>query len=713
MKNWFSLKLYVEGLRKIKVAGFAAAITVIALNALLPITGIIESSTVGENVVRNTSVVPTILFAPFGLAMMVFSAIFVYSMFSYLNERNKSDFWHAIPHKRTCVYFSFIAAIYTWIAAILLVSGLVNLLLWNFAKYYVASFSSFAVTLGVYFLAAIMLVGFMSVAMTLTGTVVSNLLILTLLILFVRTVGGLFTVSLSEVVPMFDIDYSVMRFLEFEFFLPFSLLIDLFDGDAATFGNAALLIYSVIASLVLTGIGAFIYHIRKSEMATHSAPSKVMQHVYRCAIVLPLCFLLVYLMMMYTDETLLAIMLIVILLVWVIFELMTTKKIKNVVKSLPVLVVPLVLSLVFLGSVYLGREIIWADVPDADEIQGVSLSGSSSSTFEQIQTKNIMVEDKALNHLVAEALLDTVESEKSATNIHYYGGRHVVIHLKSGRTIGRYLSMNETDYISLRDGFYTSEAYRSALLSMPTGKQIDSIDLFRVNVSQDTAKRIWASYLLEYSLLSDDEKRAIKSYRLYDGYASEFKSDDEAVGYIYVDGRVGFEDFYSQYPILYCYTPETAAMYLEIRNENESISGKRATDDIASLRELIEANRGSGYLEGWIAISDLYGDVEFDSFSYGFAEDLETSVDNVLEALVLLEQLEHPDDYDAEVNKSILLIELSINTYVKYAGDLNNLALPEEKAAITSEYVYMEIPVAMTKEQAIALQALWSAISKK
>ena len=44
MKNWFSLKLYLEGLKKIKTPGIAAAITVIALNAILPIIGIIESS---------------------------------------------------------------------------------------------------------------------------------------------------------------------------------------------------------------------------------------------------------------------------------------------------------------------------------------------------------------------------------------------------------------------------------------------------------------------------------------------------------------------------------------------------------------------------------------------------------------------------------------------------------------------------------------------
>ena len=50
-----------------------------------------------------------------------------------------------------------------------------------------------------------MLVGFMTLAMTLTGTTISNVLILALVILFVRAVGGLFIASVDSVAPMFDI----------------------------------------------------------------------------------------------------------------------------------------------------------------------------------------------------------------------------------------------------------------------------------------------------------------------------------------------------------------------------------------------------------------------------------------------------------------------------------------------------------------------------
>lgn len=707
MKNFFSLKLYLEGLRKIRVAGIASAVTVVALNALLPIVGIIDSNMVMPGQVRTVSTVPTVLFAPFGLLMMLFAVVFAYSMFSYLNERSKSDFWHAIPHKRTCVYFSFIAAIYTWIVGILLVSGLVNLILWNIAKYYTASFVSFLSTFGLYFLAATMLVGFMTLAMTLTGTTISNLLIFTLLCLFVRAVGSLFTVSLMEVAPMFDISYSPLRFLQVDFFLPFSLLLDLIN-ESNTFTDAPLILYSVFASIALLVLGAVAYHFRKSETATHSAPNKFFQHIYRCAVTLPFCLLLVYLLIVEMDASLTVVMLILILLVWIIFELMTTKKIKNVFKSIPALAALVAITLVFTGSIFIARNVIWEDTPDADEIRGISLSTRSAYTYEMVKTNDVVVEDKALNQLVAEALESTIEVAEN-TNRNYVGSsRHVVIHLKSGRTMGRYVSMNDMDYKTLKDGFYNSDVYRAAYLSMPTSKEIESIDLSNVNVNKDTAKRIWASFLLEYSLLSDNEKRAIKEHHSYDGYTMEYKDYGKTVGYIYLSGRSGYEDFSSSYPILYEYTPDTAAMFLEYRNAFESVSGSTATDDIDMMRDRIALAQANGrYLYGRANVSVLYGDLSLDYDSYMFDLEKGKSVDALLNLLDFLTEVKAPDDYEVENGKCILLLYLMAETDIQTQED-PNLDF-DGKEVVTVDYAHMYIPIALTRAEAVEFETLWKA----
>lgn len=698
MKNFFSLKLYIEGLRKIRVAGVASAVTVVALNAILPIIGLLESRRAYLDT-RTPSVVPSVGFAPFGLLMMAFALVLTYSMFSYLNERSKSDFWHAVPEKRICVYFSFTAAIYTWIAGTLLVSGLVNLLLWNLAEYYVAGFGSFLGSFGLYFLAAVMLVGFMSLAMTLTGTTVSNVLIFALLFLFVRAVGGIFTMCLGEVIPMFDPFYSVLRVFDIEFFLPFSLIADLYSvGRGTTFTDLPLILYSVACALLLLGLGAIGYVRRKSEAATHSAPSRRLQHIYRCAITLPFCLLLVYFMIENMDFDLLVIMLVVILLVWVIFELMTTKKIKNVLKSLPVLAVPLVLSLLFTGAVYTTRNVIWNDTPDADEILGVSLESRNTYTYETVVTNGIVVEDKALNQLVADALESTVEAAKNSDRGYQYvrKGRAIVIRLKSGRTMGRYVSLDDKEYQRLTEGFYESDAYLDAYMSMPLSRQIDTVHFSHFSLSERESRVLWNLFLEEYNGLSDEEKLALKNYNSYkNGTLPIYSSKGEAVGHVYLNGQLGIQRYSAQYPVLFEYTPRTAERYLEYRNEAEGLSGYTATESLPLAREILRNAAEEGeYLSGSIGIDVLRGDVPT---GYFYLSDKEMSQAAFLPLVDFLVSAEDIDNYKPESGKSIFLLSLVIETNVSWQED-PHISF-EGKEIVTRDYTYLQIPIALTAKE--------------
>lgn len=708
MKDFFNVKLYMEGLRKIRVAGVAAAVTVIALNALLPIVGIIESKTIRPDAVRLVSVVPIEGFAPFGLLMMLFSLVFTYSMFAYLNERSKSDFWHAAPQKRTCVYFSFIAAIYTWIAGILLVSGLLNLVLWNVAKYYSASILSFLGTLGVYFLVSVMLVGFMTLAMTLTGTTVSNLLIFALVLLFVRSVGAIFTGTVETAAPMFDPDYSLLRFFSMEFFLPFAVLGDFnIYGDQSVFSDAPLLIYSVAVSILLLALGAFCYVRRKSEAASYSAPGKKMQHVYRCAITLPFCFLLVYLMFEDIDFSLFCVMIILILLVWILFELVTTKKIKNVVRSLPVLAVPLALSLLFTGAVFFTRNVIWNDLPTAEEISGVGIPLRNNRTYEQIKTAEVKVEDKALRQLVAEALEDTMETARQNSDRGYIPGRsqRVVITLSSGRTMGRRLYLSDSDYTLLTEGFYQSDEYRRAYLSMPTAKQVLGVSISRVSPGTKEEWRIWETFLSEYNLLSDADKRVIKDY-----YESGKKPDQQVAGVevasIYVSGQINMMQYASDYPVFYRFTPKTAQLIMELRNK-ESISGGTATDDIALIASSIRAAEEA---KGGIDVVKIFGAASFNEpyFNYGFKDG--ASVDAVLELLDFLSSLKNPTNYQGVKGNNILQIELSVDfatTVIVDTNALKDVQEDREKAEIMTEYRYLQVPVSLNDEEMKTFCDLW------
>ena len=106
MKKFFSAKLYVQGLRKIRIPGVAMAAVIIALNSIYPIHQALEYR--GHSYPLKE--IETVWFAPFGILVMLFAPLLVYAMFSYLNERRASDFFHALPQTRICVYVSFMSS---------------------------------------------------------------------------------------------------------------------------------------------------------------------------------------------------------------------------------------------------------------------------------------------------------------------------------------------------------------------------------------------------------------------------------------------------------------------------------------------------------------------------------------------------------------------------------------------------------------------------
>ena len=90
MKNTlFSVKLYLQGLKKVRAVGIAAAICVIVLNAILPVISFIENSMAWPDMRENEIIERDYyFFSPFGLLVIIFAPLMIYSMFSYLNERS-------------------------------------------------------------------------------------------------------------------------------------------------------------------------------------------------------------------------------------------------------------------------------------------------------------------------------------------------------------------------------------------------------------------------------------------------------------------------------------------------------------------------------------------------------------------------------------------------------------------------------------------------
>jgi hypothetical protein len=68
---------------------------------------------------------------------------------------------------------------------------------------------------------------------------------------------------------------------------------------------------------------------------------------------------------------------------------MTTKKIKLLVKALPMMLVPVLLSGVFTGLLYITRNAVLDQIPSVDEVEAISESSSINYYNPTYQTRRL------------------------------------------------------------------------------------------------------------------------------------------------------------------------------------------------------------------------------------------------------------------------------------------------------------------------------------
>lgn len=576
MKNIFSPKLYLQGLRKIRTLGVAMAIVMIALNAWIPLTRITENSnTVGYEVILQA--VEAGQFAPFGLLFLIFVPLLVYNMFSYLNERKASDFFHALPQKRICVYISFMSAILTWIVSVLLLSTAINTILWSMAKYYTASADVIILTALGFLILALVLVGFMALAMMLTGTAVANCLVFFLFFLFIRAFGMFFLYGLESLTPMFNSMYSILSIFEWEFFLPLGLFIKVIDGGETNgaFGNAGFLVYWFAVALLLLIGSAVAYCLRKSENATKSAPNKIMQNIYRIGVTFPFMMLGAFLFI--TEKEFYSCLLCVLVgfLVWVIFELLTTKKIKNVLRSMPLVLIPVLMTVCFVVSLCGASNFIQKNTPDRDQIVGTKIdvtNGRQNLVNAVLATTE--VQSPEMLDLVYQAIEDTKAckdmtwEERSKQGYTYR--ETIIIRLKSGRKVA-YNLISKTD---LYEAFRTSVNIREKIiLGLFCEDNIYSI--YGVEMPQAEYEKIWNAMKADFEALSDKQK---------DEYINLAATAGNRKGLaFFVGGKYQNMYFEQIFDIRPDYTPTAMDLILQYHEKNES----KTLEDLRTLRSQI------------------------------------------------------------------------------------------------------------------------------
>ena len=605
MSKYVSTTLYKEGIRRTRVMGIVMLLIFIIGNALPMITAVVQRQSGGlrgvEPVVPPVQVLTHMQIAPF-LTMFIFLGPILFTMFlfSFLNKRRASDFYHAIPYTRKCVFVSFSLAIFTWLAVIIGASILINSLLAIIFPGYAVGLSAVIFGFFTFLLGAILVTSVMLLAKSISGTGLTNLVIGGMIVLYPTIIQTLFYGLLRTVTRILPFDDVIS--LRWNFNIPVRVLMDLdwYLSFQESFLERMVfpLIYTFVLSLFYFVLAGFLLHHRKSETAERGAPNKVLQHLFRCLLVFPLTLMMTGIIVVAVEEGgrergvfevlvmgIFFLLAFLIPIVYFTYELLSTRKPRNLIIAIPVFGFVILANVIFTGGLYIGREIIWRNTPSAEEIVGIremprrgwELESWVASrvgiypSYNELLTRDLYIHNQRLHGYIADEIQATIgRARMREPDIVRYQDRprerrFVTVSIKraNGRTTQRSvpLGLDQRTYLQVDAGL-SDPIYLESLVKLP---EFSANVNFQLNLEEEGPKlavadafdwqQLWAMYAREYQGLTKEQQLH------HNGMHS--KEQEDVFFTITFTGRIEDEWFTSVYQVTR-QTPETLVFLLEV-----------------------------------------------------------------------------------------------------------------------------------------------------
>ena len=547
MKNKiFDFRLYLQGLGRLRVIGIALAILCITISVLIPtvrwldgpkntyqvenqldgeelvVVGTAQTSSdwealidhgkldyvkVKETITDGKTIVPVTVAS-------YLSPFLVLMMFAFLNKRKESDFFHAIPFTRGCVYTSFVAAILTWVWGVLIISSLSAALIWALCPYVTFSFGGLICRMLLACLNAALLAAFTTVAVSLTGTGTSAVVTALLVTWSWRLVLWLGKLCLDEVLYMTPVDSLLDGYLNFSYLLPVAII----TGNQTT----PVVIYTIVATFALFALGGLLYVKRRSELAGRSVPGRLVHNLLHCLMTLPVALLLTYQLFNSADFATVLVIFICMLLVFYLYELLTTKSARRMFRSTPWLMAVIGVCIVFTGIVHVSGYVERNERTDADRIKSVEIVGLSP-----VISDTVVINSYELSQLGEIKDAETIEfvSEawgKRQKNLYNYYDQYnrqltVRIKLKGGRTVTRDIKVSHEEFYSVMADLQ-KKAYTKPI---PSDEEVTEFYIYTlgdygrsisVRVSGEWRARLLQALRDDYANLTLAQKKELYSY---------------------------------------------------------------------------------------------------------------------------------------------------------------------------------------------------------
>lgn len=410
-KRIFSPRLYLDGLKQLRLIGIAGLV-ILALEAILIPVGEVLSQMdreyVSVELVGFMNMHPMLV-----LCFCVLAPLMTLYLFQFLNKRNASDFYHAIPETRLCLFFSFTAAILTWVVGTAVLTTLLSVgIHMAFPTFFTVNFTSVFAALMNILAGCVLVTACVALAMCVTGTVFTNVMVSLMIIFLPRLLILLLNSSVTSNLPLIASNHFVF-WLDPSCNVPVGTVLGVLGIGASqnVLSSWQSGLYTLVLAMLYLGAAAFLFHRRKSEAAGRAAPNRILQAVFRIALAMVPCAIACY-GIFYNiiweeemDTFMFVVLYIIALVVYFLYEIITTRKWKNLLKAIPALGVLVVLNVALTGGMLGLYQSSLAFSPDAEDIRSVRIMSRYQYTdYFTARTQQIEIDDPEVKEVVARQL---------------------------------------------------------------------------------------------------------------------------------------------------------------------------------------------------------------------------------------------------------------------------------------------------------------------
>lgn len=447
------------------------------------------------------------------LVMYTFAPVMVMMLLGFMNKRRASDFYHALPFTRVCVYVSCMSAVFLWCVIMITAGSFTTMTVAWLSDSICISMSS-AVKCILDAVAGVMLtMSVMAFAMTLTGTYLTNVITAILFLFAPRGVMMLCEMLFHNALPFAVFQESSVWGSACN--IPFGLLTRAFGvfgfSDNSVYSSWLPLIYTTVLGLIYFASGAVCFIKRKSENATMASVNRGLQCFLRIIPTVLISFVSISIMFnahasgkeIGRSDLFVTIMAYAAAIaVYFLYEIITTRRVANLLKIIPGLGIVVIVNLALYFGLSFSYDYHIAQLPEKQELEYVVVHGPEDSLLWK-DTMDVRLYSEEARAVVSDCLKDTVGLWLNKRNgsggfyNQYYSGNCMIVeyHYQNGKTILRKVIVNRARYTQLKNALVHETGFTKSF-----GKSIYDLENMEYSVGcldPETAEAVYNIFLAE------------------------------------------------------------------------------------------------------------------------------------------------------------------------------------------------------------------------